>query len=192
MNDQPIPRRRRGRIAVLAFVALGLVTACAVGGYVAGDSTDPTSADAAGEHQHARLAASTRPAGEARRAGYKRGLEVGQQKGRARGRKIGTRRGERAGAREAAEVTAQPAAPVTTTAVPEPSSGCPRGQIPRTQMGVDYCGPPPPTDCPPGEAPVNATSSCEPLPKGMEEYDTGDGGECIAGFRFEGGRCLPE
>lgn len=58
--------------------------------------------------------------------------------------------------RRALRVDRQPDAPE-----PPPSSGCPPGQIPQTQMGVQSCRPPGPTVCPEGEVPAGE-EACAP------------------------------
>jgi hypothetical protein len=72
MAEHDTTSLRVGRFALM-FAALALVVACAAGGYLVGDSTDPTPADAAAERQQARVAERSRPAESAYRVGYKRG-----------------------------------------------------------------------------------------------------------------------
>jgi len=45
------------------------------------------------------------------------------------------------------------------------SSGCPPGQVPSMQMGVQYCRAPGPTVCPPGQTPVGDREACAPMPE---------------------------
>ncbi len=49
---------------------------------------------------------------------------------------------------------------------PEESSpsGCPPGQVPRIQMGTQYCRPSGPTVCPPGQTPAGE-EACAPVPE---------------------------
>jgi len=61
-----------------------------------------------------------------------------------------------------------------------PSSACPPGQVPQTQMGTGYCRTPGPTACPPGQVPAGeeACAPAESQDEGLEPCVYGEAALC--------------
>jgi hypothetical protein len=139
-----------GRVAIVAVSALifgGI-------GFTIAALSGPGREDAASE----RKAAYEEALLKAEASAYQRSFERGRQKGTEQGK---------------AQATAV-SSPAPTPSAEQSADDCPSRQVMREHMDTRFCGPPIPENCPPGEAPVAASASCEPLAE--EDQVSSDGG----------------
>ncbi len=140
------------RAALLTFVAVAVIGACAAGGYAIGLAKAPDASDARAARHEAHQAGYAKAFGESRTTALAHGTRAGLRKGRTVGTADGSELGDSHGADAAdAELAAQQAAaaPAPTTApatsggltyVPELPSGQPGYALPEDQRTLGCVG----------------------------------------------------